>query len=211
MSTVRGLYERFRHLIHEGSKFLIIGALGAVITFGVAPALYGIGRYKAITVATILATVFTYLGNRYWSFRHRQGQGTVRDTVVFFVLNGIGLLIYYGCIGLTDLAGLGKSKIWYYVALVVGTGLGTVFRFWSYRKWVWVAKDVSLLEPSEPPEELAQDLAAMVGAAPVTHHEQLSPVNQAGSSHAATGSHRAADPHRTPASHRAPASHRRTK
>jgi putative flippase GtrA len=207
VSTVRGLYERFRHLIHEGSKFLVIGALGTVITFGVAPALYGIGRYKAITIATILATAFTYLGNRYWSFRHRQGQGTVRDSIVFFMLNGIGLLIYYGCIGLTDLAGLGKSKVWYYIALVVGTGLGTLFRFWSYRKWVWVAKDHSVLEPSEPPEELAEDLAAMVGAAPVTHHEELpGRVN-----HTAPGSHRGPAGHWTPASQRAPAQHRRNR
>ena len=210
MSTVRGLYERFRLLIHEGSKFLVIGGLGAVITFGVANALHGVGRYKAITIATILATVFTYLGNRYWSFRHRQGQGEVRDSVVFFVLNAIGLLIYYGCIGLTDVAGLGKSKLWYNVALVIGTVLGTLFRFWSYRKWVWVAKDHSVLEPSEPPEEIAEDLTAMVGAAPVTHHEEL----HAEVNHTAPGSHRgpaanrpSSASSRTPA-HRPPA-HRR--
>lgn len=215
MSTVRGLYERFRHLIHEGSKFLVIGALGTVITFGVANALHGIGRYKAVTIATILATGFTYLGNRYWSFRHRQGQGTVRDSTVFFVLNGIGLLIYYGCIGLTDLAGLGKSKLWYNVALVVGTGLGTLFRFWSYRKWVWVAKDHSVLEPSERPEELAEDVAAMVGAAPVTHHEELNGhVNYAPNgqvNHAPPGAHRGPPSHWAPASHRAPAQHRRNR
>jgi putative flippase GtrA len=204
VSKVRGLYERFRHLIHEGSKFLVIGAVGTVITFGVANALHGIGRYKAVTIATILATAFTYLGNRHWSFRHRQGQGTVRDSAVFFVLNGIGLLIYYGCIGLTDLAGLGKSKLWYNIALVVGTGLGTLFRFWSYRKWVWVAKDVSVLEPNEPPEEVAEDLAAMVGAAPVTHHEEL-PTRVNGT---APGAHRGPVTHRVPTSHHAP-THRR--
>ena len=210
MSTVRGLYERFRHLIHEGSKFLIIGALGAVITFGVANALHGIGRYKAVTIATILATVFTYLGNRYWSFRHRQGQGEVRDSVIFFVLNGIGLLIYYACIGLTDLAGQGKSKFWYNVALIVGTGLGTLFRFWSYRKWVWIAKDHSVLESTETPEEISDDLAAMVGAAPVTHHEQLpGQVNHNGqANHTAPGAHRGQATHRTSASHHEPA-HRR--
>jgi putative flippase GtrA len=204
VSTVRGLYERFRLLIHEGSKFLVIGAVGFVVTLGTANALHGIGRYKAITIATILATVITYLGNRYWSFRHRQGQGEVRDSVIFFVLNGIGLLIYYGCIGLTDLAGLGKSKFWYNVAIIVGTGLGTLFRFWSYRKWVWIAKDHSVLEQAEPPEEIAEDLAAMVGAAPVTHHEQLP--EQA--SHTALGSHRGPVAHRTAASHHTP-SHRR--
>jgi putative flippase GtrA len=204
VSTVRELYERFRLLIHEGSKFLIIGGLGAVITFGVANALNGIGRYKAITIATILATVFTYLGNRYWSFRHRQGQGEVRDSVVFFVLNGIGLLIYYGCIGLTDLAGLGKSKFWYNMALVVGTILGTLFRFWSYRKWVWVAKDHSVLERTEPPEEIADDLTAMVGAAPVTHHDELpGEVN-----HTPPGTHRGPAVPRPSTSHHTP-THRR--
>jgi hypothetical protein len=33
-----------------------------------------------------------------------------------------------------------KGKFWYYVALFVGTGLGTLFRFWSYRKWVWLSQ-----------------------------------------------------------------------
>jgi putative flippase GtrA len=204
VSSVRALYERFRLLIHEGSKFLVIGVIGTVITFGVANALNGIGRYKAVTIATILATAFSYIGNRYWTFKHRQGQGTTRDTVVFFVLNGIGLLIYYACIGLTDLAGQGKSKLWYNIALIVGTGLGTLFRFWSYRKWVWVAADTRVLERSEPPEELAQDFAAMVGAAPVTHHEESPAAGAATASQNGTGPH-------PPPSHRAPASHRRTR
>jgi putative flippase GtrA len=139
LSTVRDLYMRFRQLIHEGFKFLVVGAIGTIVTFGVANALKHIGDYKAITIATVLATIVTYLGNRYWSFSHRQGQGTARESVIFLVLNGIGLLIYYGCIGLVDLAGLEHSRIWYNVALIVGTGLGTLFRFWSYRKWVWTA------------------------------------------------------------------------
>jgi putative flippase GtrA len=171
VSSISGLYERFRQLIHEGAKFLVVGLIGTIVTFGVANALQGsIGRYLAITIATIVATVVTYLGNGRWAFRNRQGQGTTRDSVVFFVLNGIGLLIYYGCIGLTDLAGVGKSKLWYNVALIVGTGLGTLFRFWSYRKWVWVAADTPVLAAAEPAEDRAQDLAAMVGAAPITHH-----------------------------------------
>lgn len=139
MSGIRELYSRFRHLIHEGGKFLVVGAIGTVVTFGVANALHGIGKYYAVTVATIIATVVTFLGNRYWTFRHRQGYGTARETTMFFILNGVGLVIYYGCIWLIqDVAGL-SSKLWYNVALIVGTGLGTLFRFWSYRKWVWGA------------------------------------------------------------------------
>ena len=143
MSSIRRLYARFRQLIHEGFKFLVIGAVGFIVTFGVANALHPVGKYKAITIATILATAITYLGNRYWTFRHREGKGTTRDSIMFFVLNGVGLLIYYACIGLIDLAGLGHSVAWYNVALVVGTGLGTLFRFWSYRRWIWLAPPVA--------------------------------------------------------------------
>jgi putative flippase GtrA len=190
VSTISGLYERFRHLIHEGAKFLIVGLIGTIVTFGVANALSGIGRYKAITIATILATVITYLGNGRWAFKNRQGQGTARDTVVFFVLNGIGLLIYYGCIGLTDLAGVGSHKLWYNAALIVGTGLGTLFRFWSYRKWVWVATDAPFLAEGEPAEDRAQDLAAMVGAAPMTHHAAAELADEVPGHPRAPGAHR---------------------
>jgi putative flippase GtrA len=149
VSSISELYARFRQLIHEGAKFLVIGAIGAIVTFGVANALHPIGKYKAITIATILATVITYLGNRYWTFRHRQGKGTTRDSMLFFICNGIGLLIYYACIGLVDLAGLGKNLAWYNVALVVGTGLGTLFRFWSYRRWIWLASPGAPVELEE--------------------------------------------------------------
>src|SRR5215472_13844923 len=165
VSSIRNLYARFRQLIHEGFKFLIIGAVGFIVTFGVANALHSVGKYKAITIATILATAITYLGNRYWTFRHRHGKGTTRDSTMFFVLNGVGLLIYYGCIGLLDLAGLGHSVAWYNVALVIGTGLGTLFRFWSYRKWIWLASPAHLAGPHE---DLPENLEA-VGAVPLTH------------------------------------------
>ena len=164
MTGIGELYTRFRQLIHEGAKFLVIGAIGAIITFGVANALHPIGKYKAITVATILATVITYLGNRYWTFRHRQGKGTTRDSIMFFVLNGVGLVIYYACIGLIDLAGLGHSVAWYNVALVVGTGLGTLFRFWSYRRWIWLASPAAPASVEEIRPEMASASPAHNGS-----------------------------------------------
>jgi putative flippase GtrA len=225
VSSIGELYARFRQLVHEGAKFLVIGAIGAIVTFGVANALHPIGKYKAITVATILAMVITYVGNRYWTFRHRQGKGTTRDSVMFFVLNGVGLLIYYGCIGLIDLAGLGRSVAWYNVALVVGTGLGTLFRFWSYRRWIWLAN------PAAPAavEELTPDMAG----APAPHNgsaDSASSANGAsspGGSSSANGASATAGPHshakpgrptlrhtpddqHSPADGRAPVSHRRS-
>ena len=172
MSIIRTLYARFQQLIHEGFKFLLIGVVGAIITFGLANALHSIGPYKAITIATILATVVTYLGNRYWTFRHREGKGTTRDSAMFFVFNGVGLIIYWGCIGIVDLAGLRKDLAWYNVALVVGTALGTLFRFWSYRRWIWLASPAPASgELEELPDGMAAAGAVHYGAGAARDHD----------------------------------------
>ena len=140
MISVHGLYQRMRLVLHEGFRFLVVGGIGTVITIAGAVALHSLGKYVAVTIATIAATILTFVGNRYWTFRHREGQGATREGVLFFLLNGVGLLIYYGCIWIMqDLMGL-EGRIWYTAALFVGTGLGTLFRFWSYRKWVWTAR-----------------------------------------------------------------------
>ena len=137
MTSSQGLYQRFRLLIHEGFKFLVVGGIGAIVTVAGAVALHGLGKYLAITIVTVVGTIVTFLGNRYWTFRHRQGQGATQEGLIFFALNGVGLLIYYACIWIIqDLMRL-DGQAWYAVALVVGLGLGTLFRFWSYRKWIW--------------------------------------------------------------------------
>jgi putative flippase GtrA len=145
--SVTGLYQRFRQLIHESAKFGIVGLTGVVVVLAGSDALHyelGLGKFTSVTIATVLATVVTFLGNRYWSFRHRQGAGARSETVLFFILNGVGLLIQYACLFLlTDLLGL-SGRLWYTIANFVGIGFGTLFRFWSYRKWIWVQPDAYL-------------------------------------------------------------------
>lgn len=110
-------------------------------------------------IATVAGMIVTYLGSRYWTFRHRERGGMGRETVLFFVLNGIGLGIQLASIGFTNYA-LGMSdKLASNVALFLGICLGTLFRFWSYRKWVWIA----------PPAGPALDPAGFAAA-------ELSPV-----------------------------------
>ena len=141
------LYQRFRHTIHEGAKFLIVGLTGIVVTNLVFIPLHGplgLGPLTSVTIATVVATIVTFLGNRYWSFRHRQGDGAAREGVTFFVLNGVGLLIQYAVLGFTNyVLGL-DTKVENVIAVNIGIGLGTLFRFWSYRKWVWVPENVRL-------------------------------------------------------------------
>lgn len=160
-----GLHQRLRLAIHEGYRFLIVGGIGTVMTIGGAVALQSTGKYAAVTIATFAATIFSFLGNRYWTFRHREGQGATQEGTLFFLLNGVGLLIYYGCIWIIqDLMGL-HGRLWYTAALIVGTGLGTVFRFWSYRKWVWTVRHRPQRAGAEfaryPEHALAGSLAAV--------------------------------------------------
>ena len=145
-----GTLRHFRHLLHEGAKFLIVGLIGIGVTNLVFIPLHGplgLGPLTSVTIATIVATVVTFLGNRYWSFRHREGAGTAKEGLTFFFLNGIGLLIQYAVLGFSNYALGFTTKLENVIALNLGIGIGTLFRFWSYRKWVWV-----------PPEKRRQRL-----------------------------------------------------
>jgi putative flippase GtrA len=140
VSSARRLYERFRQLIHEGAKFGIIGIAGVIIYNLVDNALLGLGPLKAATVAVVVTTLLSYVANRYWSFRHRERTTVPRETVLFFALNGFGLLIQWAIVGFTYY-GLGETgKLANFIANNIGIVLGTLFRFWSYRKWVWAAR-----------------------------------------------------------------------
>jgi putative flippase GtrA len=153
VSSARRLYERFRQLIHEGAKFGVIGIAGVFIYLWIANALHSIGPLKAATVAVIVTTLISYVANRYWSFRHRERTTVRRETVLFFALNGVGLLIQWILVGFT-VYGLGQTGLLAYnIANMLGIVLGTLFRFWSYRKWVWAAgqksaEDHESLEPA---------------------------------------------------------------
>jgi putative flippase GtrA len=141
---VADLYQRFRHVIHEGAKFLIVGAVGIGVTNLVFIPLrgpLGLGPLTSVTIATIVATVVTFLGNRYWSFRHRAGAGTAKEGVTFFLLNGVGLLIQYAVLGFSNYALGLTTRLENVFAVNLGIGIGTLFRFWSYRRWVWVPQE----------------------------------------------------------------------
>jgi len=148
---IRDLYNRFGVLIHETAKFGIVGILAFVITLGGADGLRygaGLGPLTSVTIATVVATVFSFAGNKLWAFRHRRGSHLRRESVLFFVFNGVGLLIQLAAVAVEHY-GLGLTDTFAYnVANVVGIVLGTLFRFYAYRRWVFLAAGV---EP--PPAE----------------------------------------------------------
>ena len=139
--TAPGLYSRVRTMLPEILKFLIVGGLGTVIDLGGAALLHSKYHFEPLAakaVSVTLATLFTYLGSRFWTFRERENQSVRREAVLFFVLNVVGLLIAEAVIGLvTYVMGL-RGPLEYNAASFIGTGLGTIFRFYAYRKWVFL-------------------------------------------------------------------------
>jgi putative flippase GtrA len=150
VSVARALYERFRQLIAQFAKFGVIGVIGLIITNGGYDLLHdelGVGPLTSTTSATIVATAVAFVGNRHWTFRDRERTGVARESVVFFILNGIGLVIQDAAVGfnyyIVDL----HDKASGFIALNVGIAIATVFRFWSYRKWVWAGEQGSPVLP----------------------------------------------------------------
>jgi putative flippase GtrA len=100
----------------------------------------GLGPLTSNVLANIAATFVGFTGNRYWTFRHRADSGRGREFVLFVLLNAAGTAIQLLCIGCVHYVLGFKSTLALNIALLFGIGLGTLFRFWSYRKWVFLAR-----------------------------------------------------------------------
>jgi putative flippase GtrA len=140
VDPLRDLYARFRVLIHEAAKFGVVGVLSFGITIVGANALHsgaGLGELVSVTIATTVATVLSFLGNKHWAFRHRKGNALHRESILFFVCNGVGLLFQLAFVAAVQF-GLGlKGTLAYNVANILGVLVATSFRLYTYRQWVF--------------------------------------------------------------------------
>ena len=172
---------RFRQIIHEFAKFGIIGVIGLAITnFGYALLhSHGVGPVTSTTIATIIATAVAYVGNRYWSFRHRERTSVPREGTIFFVLNGIGLLIQDAAVAFNAyVLHLEHHKLAEFVALNTGIAIATVFRFWSYRRYVWAAPANDAGSGAAAPLD-AEHLGQAVSGVPLVSENGHAPDGQA--------------------------------
>ncbi|CAL9310693.1 hypothetical protein SUDANB51_03526 [Streptomyces sp. enrichment culture] len=142
--TLRGIWR-------EAAKFGVIGALAFVVdnggynllVFGL-PGGAGGGVMRdspvqASVVATAAAALFSWAGNRYWTYRHRHREQVTRELALFLVANGVGLAITAGTVFTSrHLLGL-DSALSDNTARILGWALATLFRFYAYRRYVFVA------------------------------------------------------------------------
>lgn len=141
-------------------KFGIVGAIAYLVDSGVLIALDAQGwePLSAKTVATVVAATLAFAGNRFWTWRHRARSGYAREYGLYFVFNAIGLGISLACLGVSYhwLGGIWPAvfrttlAVWL-SANVIGLVAGTIFRFWAYRRFVFLP-----VLPTDPYGEFAR-------------------------------------------------------
>ena len=171
------LFDRARGaidvLVREMLKFGMVGAVAFVIDFGgynllvYGPHLQGLlgeGNTQGILhdkpltakiISATAATLVAWLGNRLWTFRHRRNRQTSHELGLYLLFNVVAMAISVSCLGISRYGFGLHTQLADNVTNIIGIALGTLFRFWSYRKWVFagVLEDEPLrpaeLEPAE--------------------------------------------------------------
>ncbi|MFI9269129.1 GtrA family protein [Kitasatospora sp. NPDC052896] len=136
------LLQRLRGVSGEVAKFGIVGLLGIVVNFGVSNVVLHLTHWAPVrcsVIGTVVAIAVNYLGYRYWVYRDSDAASRRREITLFLIFSGIGMLIENGTVWFTTYPLHLTGGLAYNVSKAVGTGLGTIFRFFSYRTWVFKA------------------------------------------------------------------------
>jgi len=157
--VVGQLRDRFGHLVKEFGKFGIVGGVAFLVDLVIFNMLISgadMAPLLAKTISTVIAATLAFVGNRFWTWRHRERSGLHREYLLYFLFNAVGLGIGLACLGISH---YGLGSIWPSVfqttladnlsAQIVGTAVGTLFRFWSYRRFVFIDAAVVPATPSE--------------------------------------------------------------
>ncbi len=142
--------SRFGSVAGEVARFLTVGGVGFVVDVAVFNLLrfdagFGDGQgvlydkpLTAKVISVVLATIVTYIGNRTWTWGDRQRTGVLREYALFFVLNGIAMAIAVITLGISHyILGFTSPLADNISANIVGLAMGTTFRFFAYRRWVF--------------------------------------------------------------------------
>jgi putative flippase GtrA len=157
-TPVRTQVLRHREIL----KFLIVGGTCFLVTIAVNYALkltiLSNKPVTALTVATIVTTVLSYILNREWAFRTRGGRERRHEAALFFAVNAIAvgvndvpLLIgrYVFDLRVPDVSLIVQEISDFGFGIVAGTLAAMAFRFWAYRKWVFPHPKVRLVRQDQ--------------------------------------------------------------
>ena len=139
-SSSSSLTQRLIAIVKEFMQFGMVGAAAYVIDVGLfnllqhGPTGFLSGHpNSAQLMASSTATVFSWIANRYWTYRGRTRKNVAREATLFVLANLGGIAITQFCLLFTHhVLGLTSPLADNVAAYVVGFGLGTAFRFVFY-------------------------------------------------------------------------------
>ncbi|MER7170771.1 GtrA family protein [Streptomyces mesophilus] len=161
MSERGALRAQLDQLWREIAKFGAVGGVGMLVNLGVFNLLRHtteIPVVRASILATAVAICCNYVGFRYFTYRDRDKSSRTKEMTLFLLFSIVGLVIENGVLYAATYGFGWDSPLQSNVFKFVGIGIATLFRFWSYRTWVFralpareaVASAESFLEGSEP-------------------------------------------------------------
>lgn len=146
MTTETTTAHRTARFLPQLIKFGAVGAVG----FGVNLVVFNVmllivlrnvehRTIYATIIATVIAILTNWIGNRYWAFSGQRQDNAAREGVEFFAVSlvtgtGIPLLCVWVSHYLLGMVGPVADNI---SANVVGLAVGMLFRFALYRWWVF--------------------------------------------------------------------------
>ncbi len=143
LRRLRGeLRATWRVLLREISTFGAVGFVNLgldVAVFNLCSQLLDLGVLTSKVIAAVVSVTSAYFMHRHWTFAHRVRSGFRREYLLFFAFNAVALAV-----GLAVIAGarygLDRTDLLTLnVANLLGIALGTLIRFWAYKRWVFRA------------------------------------------------------------------------
>lgn len=135
------------------ARFSSVGTVAFLVDFAAFNLLsFGPGRLlggqpltaKAASVG--MSTVVAWLGSRYWTFSDRRTQSRRRELATFAIVNAGGLVVSLSCLAFSHyLLELTSALADNIAANFVGLTLGTIFRFYFYRRVVFTGHPEALV------------------------------------------------------------------
>jgi putative flippase GtrA len=143
------LRTTWRLLARELSAFGIVGMFCFLLDIGLFQLLYasvGVDAVTAKLIATLVGMTVAYVGHRYWSFSTRARTGVRREYVRFALINGLTLLLGLAIVGFVRHGLQQESTLVLQLANIASIAIGTVIRYLSYKRWVFPAHPVPVVD-----------------------------------------------------------------
>ena len=141
------IYRVYHGLLTYAVKFGVVGVIGYTIDVGIFNVLrfehLGQGTWAstpvgAKVVSVTVATIATWFGNRYWTFKDRRRANFMLELLEFSAIAALGMGIAVGCLYISHYTlGYTSPLADNISANVIGLGIATAFRFLMYRFWVY--------------------------------------------------------------------------